>query len=75
MPYDSSDTDHILENLHESEEQQAQALRLTPLRLEGLVYPINDLSASEKREVLETIITVLSIRFGCTEESITLKFI
>lgn len=75
MPYDPSDTDNTLENLHESEQFETQTLRLTPIRIEGLVYPINDLSASEKREVLETITTVLSLRFGCTEESITLKFI
>lgn len=43
--------------------------------IEGRIYPIYTLSAAEKQDVLETIKTVLSLRFGCTEESITLKFL
>lgn len=71
---DRANTDHTLENVKE-DNLLVQSLRLSPIRIEGLVYPNNDLSPKEKRDIIETIKTVLSIRFGCTEESITLKFI
>lgn len=50
-------------------------LRPNAIGIEGRIYPNRVLSATEKQEVLETIKTVLSLRFDCTEESITLKFI